>query len=57
MTFKTILSSVFASIVVTLLLNYIDVKFGVKSAIIAGLVLILLCVLGVSIWENMTIRN
>ena len=52
MTFKTILSSIFASIVVTLLLNYIDVKFGVKSAIIAGLVLISLCILGVSVWGN-----
>ena len=52
MTLKTILSSVFASIVTTLLLNYIDVKFGVKSAIIVGLILILLCFLGVSIWEN-----
>ena len=52
MTFKTILSSVFASIVVTLLLNYIDAKFGVKSAVIVGLVLILLCILGVSVWGN-----
>lgn len=52
MTFKTILSSVFASIIVTLLLNFIDIKFGVKSAIIVGLVLILLCIMGVSIWGN-----
>ena len=52
MTFETILACIFASIVVTLLLNFIDVKFGIKSAIIAGLVLILLCLLGVSIWGN-----
>lgn len=52
MTLETILASVFASIVVTLLLNFIDIKFGIKSAIIAGLVLILLCLLGVSIWGN-----
>ena len=49
MTLESILISIFASIVVTLLLNFIDIKFGVKSAIIAGLVLILLCLLGVSI--------
>ena len=52
MTLETILASVFASIVVTLLLNFIDIKFGIKSAIIVGLVLILLCLLGVSIWGN-----
>ena len=52
MTLKTILSSVFASIIITLLLNFIDIKFGIKSAVIVGLVLILLCLLGVSIWGN-----
>lgn len=52
MTLKTILSSVFASIIITLLLNFIDIKFGIKSAVIVGLVFILLCLLGVSIWGN-----
>ena len=51
MTF-TIITSVFASIIVTLLLNFIDVKFGFKSAIIVGLSLILLCILGVIVWGN-----
>lgn len=50
MTLESILASISASIVVTLLLNFIDVKFGVRSAIIAGLILILLCLLGVIIW-------
>lgn len=52
MALESILGSIFASIVVTLLLNFIDIKFGIKSAIIAGLVLILLCIMGVSIWGN-----
>lgn len=50
MTLESILASIFASIVITLLLNFIDIKFGVRSAIIAGLILILLCLLGVIIW-------
>lgn len=52
---KTLLMSGIASIVAVLLINFIDIKFGVKSAIIVGLVLIvmcLMCILGVSIWGN-----
>ena len=52
---KTLLVSGIASIVTTLLINFVDVKFGVKSAIIVGLVLIVMClafILGVSIWVN-----
>lgn len=52
MTLETVLTSVFASIVFTLLLNFIDIKFGTKNAIIVGLVLILLCIWGVSVWGN-----
>lgn len=52
---KTLLVSGITSIVTLLLINFVDIKFGVKSAIIVGLVLIvmcLMCILGVSIWVN-----
>lgn len=52
---KTLLVSGVASIITFLLINFIDIKFGTKSAVILGLVLIamcLLCILGVSIWGN-----
>lgn len=52
---KTLLVSGIASIVTTLLINFVDVKFGIKSAIIVGLGLIVMClafILGVSIWVN-----
>lgn len=47
--------SAITSIVTILLINYVDIKFGVKSAIIAGLGLIVIClafILGVSVWAN-----
>ena len=52
---KTLLVSGITSIVTLLLINFVDIKFGIKSAVIVGLVLItmcLLCILGVSVWEN-----
>lgn len=52
---KTLLVSGIASIVTFLLINFVDIKFGIKSAVIVGLVLIamcLLCILGVSVWGN-----
>lgn len=52
---KTLLMSAITSIVTLLLINFIDIKFGMKSAVIVGLVLIamcLLCILGVSVWGN-----
>lgn len=52
---KTLLVSGITSIVTILLINYVDIKFGVKSAIIVGLGLIvmcLVCILGVSVWVN-----
>nr|DAU50955.1 MAG TPA: hypothetical protein [Caudoviricetes sp.] len=52
---KTLLVSGIASIVFFLLINFVDIKFGIKSAVIVGLVLIamcLLCILGVSVWGN-----
>lgn len=52
---KTLLVSGIASIVTFLLIDFVDVKFGMKSAIIVGLVLIamcLLCILGVIVWGN-----
>ncbi len=55
MMLKTLLVSTLASVVALLLINYVDIKFGVKSAIIVGLVLIVMClvfILGVSIWGN-----
>lgn len=47
--------SAITSIVTILLINYVDIKFGVKSAIIVGLGLIVMClvfILGVSVWAN-----
>ena len=47
--------STITSIVTILLINFVDVKFGVKSAIIVGLGLIVMClvfILGVSVWVN-----
>lgn len=52
---KTLLVSGITSIVTLLLINFVDIKFGVKSAIIVGLGLIIMClafILGVSVWEN-----
>ena len=52
---KTLLMSSITSIVTILLINYVDIKFGVKSAIILGLGLIVMClvfILGVSVWVN-----
>ena len=52
---KTLLVSGITSIVTILLINFVDIKFGVKSAIIVGLGLIIMClvfILGVSVWVN-----
>lgn len=52
---KTLLVSGIISIVTILLINFVDIKFGVKSAIIVGLGLIIMClafILGVSVWGN-----
>ena len=52
---KTLLVSGITSIVTVLLINFVDIKFGVKSAIIVGLGLIIMClvfILGVSVWVN-----
>lgn len=52
---KTLLMSAITSIVTILLINIVDIKFGMKSAIIVGLGLIVMClvfILGVSIWVN-----
>ena len=52
---KTLLVSGIASIVAFLLINFIDIKFGIKSAVILGLWLIVMClafILGVSVWVN-----
>lgn len=52
---KTLLESGITSIVTVVLINFIGIKFGVKSAIIVGFVLIvmcLMCILGVSVWVN-----
>lgn len=52
---KTLLVSVITSVVTILLINFVDIKFGVKSAIILGLGLIVMClvfILGVSVWVN-----
>lgn len=60
MMLKTLLVSALVSILTILLINFVDVKFGVKSAIIVGLGLIIMClvfILGVSVWENMTKNN
>ena len=55
MMLKTLFVISLVCIVTTLLINFVDMKFGVKSAVIIGLVLIvmcLLCILGVSVWGN-----
>lgn len=52
---KTLLVSSIASIVTFLLINFVDVKFGTKSAVILGLGVIVMClafILGVSVWVN-----
>lgn len=52
---KTLLVSGIASIVAFLLINLVDIKFGTKSAVILGLVVIVMLlafILGVSIWVN-----
>lgn len=52
---KTLLVSGIASIVSFLLINFVDIKFGTKSAVILGLVIIVMClafILGVSVWVN-----
>lgn len=52
---KTLLVSGIASIVSFLLINFVDIKFGTKRAVILGFVVIVMClafILGVSIWEN-----
>lgn len=50
---KTLFVSGIASIVTFLLINFIDIKFGTKSAVILGLgviVMYLAFILGVSVW-------
>lgn len=52
---ETLFMSGIASIVTFLLINFIDIKFGTKSAIILGLgviVIYLAFILGVSVWAN-----
>ena len=52
---KTLLVSGIASIVSFLLINFVDIKFGTKSAVILGLGVIVMClafILGVSVWGN-----
>ena len=52
---KTLLMSAITSIVTILLINYIDIKFGTKSAVILGAVIIMVFlafILGVSVWVN-----
>lgn len=52
---ETLFMSGIASIVTFLLINFIDIKFGTKSAVILGAVVIMVFlafVLGVSIWVN-----
>ena len=52
---ETLLVSGIASIVTFLLINYVDIKFGTKSAVILGAVIIMVFlafILGVSIWGN-----
>lgn len=52
---KTLLVSSIASIVTFLLINFVDIKFGTKSAAILGLGVIVMClafILGVSVWVN-----
>ena len=55
MVLKTLFVSALVSILTILLINFVDVKFGVKSAIIVGLGLIIMYlafILGVSVWVN-----
>lgn len=52
---KTLLVSGIASIVAFVLINFIDIKLGTKSAVILGLgviVMYLAFILGVSVWVN-----
>lgn len=52
---ETFFVSSIASIVTLLLINYVDIKFGIKSAVILGAVIImmyLVFILGVSVWGN-----
>ena len=49
---KTLLVSGIASIVTFLLINFVDIKFGIKSAVVLGLGVIVMClafILGVSV--------
>lgn len=55
MTLKTLFASIVSSIVIALLMGYIDEKCGIESAIIVVFLIILLCLLfllGVSAWAN-----
>lgn len=55
MVLKTLFISALVSILTILLINFVDIKFGVKSAVILGAVIImmfLVFILGVSIWVN-----
>lgn len=52
---KTFFVSGIASIVTLLLIKYVDIKFGIKSAVMLGAVIImmfLVFILGVSVWVN-----
>lgn len=52
---KTLFVSGIASIATFLLINFVDIKFGIKSAVILGLGLIVMYlafILGVSVWAN-----
>lgn len=52
---ETLFMSGIASIVTFLLINFIDIKFGTKNAIILGTVIIMVFlafILGVSVWVN-----
>lgn len=52
---ETLFVSGIASIVTFLLINFVDIKCGTKSAVILGAVIIMVFlafILGVSIWVN-----
>lgn len=52
MMLKTLFVSTLVCIVTTFLINFVDIKFGIKSAVILGLGLIVIClafILGVSV--------
>lgn len=52
---ETLLVSGIASIVTFLLINFVDIKFGTKSAVMLGAVIIMVFlafILGVSVWVN-----